>query len=134
MSEDEHSDSEFYYPDELHESHKENSEDTALSGYEQVYENGREEIESSVNKQKRENTTRKTFSDMKTFQHYLSSVNKGNEEVLDLPACDLDHFGKVFQKCLQINGDKFQPDRLKNFQIPRIHTICRKIQHPTGDC
>ena len=38
MSEDEHSDSEFYYPDELHESHKENSEDTALSGYEQVYE------------------------------------------------------------------------------------------------
>ena len=101
MSEDEHSDSEFYYPDELHESHKENSEDTALSGYEQVYENGQEEIESSVNKQKRENTTRKTFSDMKTFQHYLSSVNKGNEEVLDLPAGDLDHFGKVFQKCLQ---------------------------------
>ena len=53
MSEDEHSDSEFHYPDELHESHKENSEDTALSGYEQVYENGREEIESSVNKQQK---------------------------------------------------------------------------------
>jgi len=34
MSEDEHSDSEFYYPDEL-ESHKENGEATALSGYEQ---------------------------------------------------------------------------------------------------
>ena len=32
----------------------ENSEDTALSGYEQVYENGREQIESSVNKQKRQ--------------------------------------------------------------------------------
>ena len=101
ISEDEHSDSEFHYPDELHESHKENSEDTALSGYEQVYENNREQIESSVNKQKCENTTRKTFSDMKTFQRYLSSVNKGNEEVLDLPAGDLDHFGKVFQKCLQ---------------------------------
>ena len=101
MSEDEHSDSEFYYPDELHESHEENSKDTALSGYEQVYENGQEEIESSVNKQKSENTTRNTYSDMKTFQRYLSSVNKGNEEVLDLTAGDLDHFGKVFQKCLQ---------------------------------
>ena len=32
MSEDEHSDSEFYYPGEL-ESHKENSEATALSVY-----------------------------------------------------------------------------------------------------
>ena len=28
---------------------------------------------------------------MKTFQRYLSLVNKGNEEVLDLPAGDLDH-------------------------------------------
>ena len=34
MSEDEHSDSEFYYPREP-ESHEENSEATALSGYEQ---------------------------------------------------------------------------------------------------
>ena len=47
MSEDEHSDSEFYYPGEL-ESHKENSEATALSVYEQVYENSHEEIESFV--------------------------------------------------------------------------------------
>ena len=23
---------------------------------------------------------------------------------------------------------------LKNFQLYRIHTICRKIQHPTGNC
>ena len=100
MSEDEHSDSEFYYPDEL-DSHKEDSEATALCGYEQVYENSQEEIESFVKEQTSENATGKTFSDMKTFQHYLSSVNKGNEKVLDLPAGDLDHFGKVFQKCLQ---------------------------------
>ena len=45
MSEDEHSDSEFFYPGEL-ESHKKDSEATALSGYEQVYENSQEEIES----------------------------------------------------------------------------------------
>ena len=105
-----------------------------LLGYGQVYENGQEEIESSVNKQKSENTTRKPFSDMKTFKHYLSSVNKGNEEVLDLPAGDLDHLAKFFKNVCKINGDKFEPDMLKNFQIPWIHTICRKIQHPTGDC
>ena len=31
------------------------------------------------------------FSDMKTSQRYLSSVNKGNIEVLDLPAGDVEH-------------------------------------------
>ena len=78
MSEDEHSYCEFCYPDEL-ESHKENSElsHTALFGYEQVYENSQEEIESFVKEQKSENTTRKTFSNMKTFQRYLLSVNNG---------------------------------------------------------
>ena len=86
MNENEHSDSEFCYPEEL-ESHKENSEATALSGNKQVYENSQEEIESFVKEQKSENTTRKSFSDMKTFQRYLSSVSKGNVEVLDLPLC-----------------------------------------------
>ena len=71
VSEDEHSDSEFYYPDEL-ESHKEDSKATALSGYEQVYENSQKKIESLVKEQTSENTTRKTFSDLKTFQRYLS--------------------------------------------------------------
>ena len=69
MNEDEHSDGEFCYPDEL-ESHKENSE---------------EEIENFVKEQKSENTTRKSFSDIKTFQRYLSSVSKGNVEVFRGP-------------------------------------------------
>lgn len=45
MSEDEHSDSEFYYPREP-ESHEENSEATALSGYEQE-ETAKKEIRAS---------------------------------------------------------------------------------------
>ena len=83
MSEDEHSYCEFCYPDEL-ESHKENSElsHTALFGYEQVYENSQEEIESFLKEQTSENTTGKTFSDMKAFRRYLSSVNKGNVYLL----------------------------------------------------
>ena len=86
MSEDEHSVSEFYYPGDL-ESQEENSKATALSGYGQVYEDNKEEIKNFVKEQKSENTTRKTFSDMETFQLYLSSVNKGNVEVLELPLC-----------------------------------------------
>ena len=52
MNEDEHSDGEFCYPDEL-ESHKENSE---------------EEIENFVKEQKSENTTRKSHS--VTWKHF----------------------------------------------------------------
>ena len=33
---------------------------------------------------------KKTVSDMKSFQRNLLSINKGNEEVLDLPVGDLD--------------------------------------------
>ena len=98
MSEDEHLDSEFYYLDEL-ESHKENSEAITLSGYEQLYENSREEIESFLKEQKREYKTRKAFNYMKTFQRYLSSVNKENVEILDLPAGDLDHLLAKFGCC-----------------------------------
>ena len=48
-----------------------------------------EEIESFIKEQKSENTVRKTASDMKAFNRYLSSINK-NIPVLDLPAADLD--------------------------------------------
>ena len=104
MSEDEHSDSEFYYPDEL-DSHKEDSEATE------------EEIESFVKEQTSENATGKTFSDMKTFQRYLSSVNKGNVEVLDLPAGDLAHLlAKFFKNVRKINADDYEPDMLSGLQ------------------
>ena len=33
---------------------------------------------------------------METFQRYLSSVNKGNVEVLDLPAGDVDYLLATF--------------------------------------
>ena len=40
---------------------------------------------------------------MKTFQRFLSSVNKGNVEILDLPAGDVDHLlAKFFSTAEQI--------------------------------
>ena len=53
--------------------------------------NSQEEIETFVKEQKKENTTKKTVSDMKTSHRYLSSISKGDKEILNLPADDLDH-------------------------------------------
>ena len=39
---------------------------------------------------------------MKTFQRYLSSVHKGNVEVLDLPAGDVDYLLAIFFSTEQI--------------------------------
>jgi len=40
-----------------------------------------EEVETFVKEQKRENTTKKTVSDMKTFQRYLSSNCDENKDI-----------------------------------------------------
>jgi len=70
-----------------------------------------------VKEQKSENTTKKTVSHMKTFQRYLSSISKGDVEVLDLPADDLDHLlAKFFKDVRKINGDEYEPDTLSGFQ------------------
>ena len=91
--EEEHSGSEFYYPDEyefldngdLTETNNERVGDRENEG------NSQEKIETFVKEQKSENTTKKTVSDMKTFHRYLSSISKGDKEILNLPADDLDH-------------------------------------------
>ena len=62
-----------------------------------------EEIESFIKKQKSENTVRKTASDMKTFNRYLSSINK-NIQVLDLPAADLDRILSKFFKLMSVKS------------------------------
>ena len=69
-NEEEHSESEFYYTDELE--FQDNS-DLTETNYERLGErenegNSQEEIETFVKEQKSENTTKKTVSGMKTFQ------------------------------------------------------------------
>ena len=54
---------------------------------------------------------------MKAFRRYLSSVNKGNVEVLDLPAGDLAHLlAKFFKNVRKINADDYEPDMLSGLQ------------------
>jgi len=81
--EEEHSESESYYPDELQ--FQDNSDLTETNdervGERESKENSQEEIETFVKKQKSENTTKKTVSDMKTFQRYMSSNCDENKDV-----------------------------------------------------
>ena len=114
---EEHSESEFYYPDEY-----EFDGDLTETNNEQVGErenegNSQEEIETFVKEQKSENTTKKTVSDMRTFHRYLSSIRKSDVEILDLPAYDLDHLlAKFFKDVHKINGDEYEPDTLSDLQ------------------
>ena len=73
--EEEYSESEFCYPDELE---LQDNSDLTETNYERVgerenEENSQEEIETFVKEQKSINATKKTVSDMKTFQRYLPS-------------------------------------------------------------
>lgn len=53
---------------------------------------GQEEIEIFMHQRAKPRNERKTGSEIKTFQRYLSSMNKGSiVEVLHSPAADLDH-------------------------------------------
>ena len=53
---------------------------------------------------------------MKTFNRYLSSINK-NVQVLDLPAADLDRIlSKFFKDVRKVNGEEYEPDTLSGFQ------------------
>ena len=54
---------------------------------------------------------------MKTFQRYLSSINKGSiVEVLDLPAAVLDHLLAKYLRYRKTDGDNFEPDTLSGLQ------------------
>ena len=54
---------------------------------------------------------------MKTFQRYLSSISKGNVEILHLPADDLDHLlVRFFKDLCKINGYEYDPNTLSGFQ------------------
>ena len=116
MSEGEHSESEFYYPDELEfqknfdEKEKTTSISCERADADQSEENNasQEEIETFIKEQESENTVRKTASDMKTFNRYLSSINK-NVQVLDLPAANLDRIlSKFFKDVRKINGEEYE--------------------------
>lgn len=116
LTEDEHSESEFYYGEE-----GENEFDvgTTVQPRENDNEltNSQQEIDSFLKDQKSENTNKKTTSDMKNFYRYLAQVNKERINILTLPANELDHLlSKFFKNVRKVDGDEYEPDTVSGFQ------------------
>ncbi|XP_031421053.1 uncharacterized protein LOC105908810 isoform X5 [Clupea harengus] len=124
MSESKHSDSEFYYPDQ--------QEIVTTGGGDDENENNnnQEEIEDFIKEQKSANTARKTTSDLKTLKRYLQSINKGQIEMVNLPAPELDHLlAKFFKDVHKVNGDEYEPDSVSSFQRS-IHRFLTDQKYP----
>ncbi len=52
---------------------------------------------------------RKTATDLNTFQHYLASIEKGNVQLLYLPAGEFDHLlAKFFKDVRKINCGEYE--------------------------
>ena len=122
MSDEEHSESEFYYPDEDNEV-MENKEshciDEAASDAVLNSENtdSQEDIDNFVKAQKSENTVKKTTSDMNNFYRYLAQINKRYVNILNLQAKELDHLlSKFFKDFRKVNGEEYEPDTFSGFQ------------------
>ena len=80
--EDEHSPSEFYYPEDLETFDVET--ETGIT-------ESQEAIDDFINQQKSANTNKKTATDMNTLLRYMEANCTKNEKIESLPAFDLDH-------------------------------------------
>ena len=80
--EDEHSPSEFYYPENLETFDVET--ETGIT-------ESQEAIDDFINQQKSANTNKKTATDMNTLLRYMEANGMKNEKIESLPASELDH-------------------------------------------
>ena len=96
--EDEHSPSEFYYPEDLETFDVETAKGITES---------QEAIDDFINQQKSANTNKKTASDMNTFLRYMEANGMKNEKIESLPASELDHLlSKFFWNARKETGEK----------------------------
>ena len=103
---EEHSQSECYYPEDI------NDPNATFQGEDNVEQNNnknsQEKIEEFIHNQKAKTTIRKTKSDMKIFQRYLETINKGEKQIEYLPKEELDNLlYKCFINVRKKNGDEY---------------------------
>ena len=119
MSDEEsHSESEFCYPkDEEQAKSEQNNMSKVITHEDENFGNSQEELQKFVQEQKRENTVKKTSSDIKCFYRFLGEINKTNVQILDLPAEELDHLlGKFLKDVRKISGEEYKPSTLTGLQ------------------
>jgi hypothetical protein len=108
--------SEFYYPDEISdETNDPNGRNKGENAEQNNNINSQEKIEEFIHNQKAKNII--TKSDIKVFQRYLETVNKGEKQIEYLPKAELDHLlCKFFINVRKANGDEYEPSSLSSFQ------------------
>ena len=113
MSDGEHSDSEFYYPEDEQEKYDtnfhqflSNEEQPSELCEQQHTENSQEEIDNFLKQHRSKNTLNKTSSDMKAFNRYHQTTNKQYLNILNLSAAELDYLlSKFFKNIRKLNGE-----------------------------
>ena len=106
--EDEHSPSEFYYPEDLETFDVET--ETGIT-------ESQEAIDDFINQQKSANTNKKTATDMNTLLRYMEANGMKNEKIESLPACELDFLlWKFFLNARKKNGEEYEPATVSSFQ------------------
>ena len=106
--EDEHSPSEFYYPEDLETFDVET--ETGIT-------ESQEAIDDFINQQKSANTNKKTATDMNTLLRYIEANGMKNEKIESLPASELDHLlSKFFLNARKKNGEEYEPATVSSFQ------------------
>ncbi|CAB3977997.1 Hypothetical predicted protein [Paramuricea clavata] len=117
---EEHSPSEFYYPDEI--SDETNDPNGRLEGKnaEQNNNNSQEKILKFIHNRKAKSTITKTKSDMKVFHRYLETVNKGEKQIEYLPKAELHHLlCKFFINVCKANAKIATNTNRLNCQVSR---------------
>ena len=116
--EDEHSPSEFYYPEDR---------ETFDAETETGITKSRKAIDDFINQQKSANTNKRTATDMNTILCYMEAICMKNEKIESLPASELDHLLSKF--CLHTckkYGEEYQPATVSSFQ----RSIQRYLSEP----
>ena len=99
--EDQHSPSEFFYPEDLETFDVET--ETGIT-------ESQEAIDDFINQQKSANTNKKTATDMNTLLRYMEANGMKNEKIESLPASELDHLlSKFFFNTCKKNGEENKP-------------------------
>ena len=119
MSDEEHSESEFYYPEVENEGYE-----TVFCQFNEVQSNdlyeerdSQKEIDSFIRERKSLNTVKKTASDMNSFNRYLAEINKQYLNILHLPAQELDRLlSKFFKDIRKFNGEEYEPNTISSFE------------------
>ena len=122
MSDKEHFDSEFYYPEDKQEEYDTSfhqflsNEKQRSELYEhQNTENSQEKIDHFLKQQRSKNTLNKTSSDMKASTVISRRQIKNN--ILNLSATEFEHLlSKFFKNVRKLNGEDSEPNTISSFQ------------------